>query len=125
MSQIAPSNDEARPIYRVPPSQQRENPDDRQGRNHSRKASFGTSEPSRTESEVPKESKGGEEAGGLGSTCDVDPSGFDEGFGAGEQQGMIHANRINESVELVLVEAFSESLVKRGDSVIDNLRGHQ
>jgi len=124
VSQIAPSSDEPRPAYTVH-CQQRGNIDDRPGREHSLKAPFGTSEPSRTESEFPEESKGGEEARWLGPTCDVDPSGFDIGFGAGVQQGMVHTDRIDEDVELIRGETFSESLIKRGRGVIDNLRGRQ
>ena len=43
----------------------------------------------------------------------------------GEQQGMIHTDRIDEGIEFIRVEAFSESLIERGGSVIDNLRRDQ
>ena len=111
------------PIQHLP-SQQRGNLGDRAGRNHSPKASFGTSEPFRTESVVPKESKGGEEARGLVSTRNVDSSGLDIGFGVGVQRGASHPERIDDGVEFIRAEAFSKSFVKRGRGVIDSLRGY-
>jgi len=105
-------------------SQQKENLGDRADRNHLPKACFRTPEPFRTEHVVPKESKGGEEARGFMSARDVDSSGFDIGFGAGKQQGISHPERVEERVELIRAEPFSESLVQRGRRVIDSLRGY-
>lgn len=92
-------------------------------RSHSRQSSFRASKPTGAEHEVPEESKSGEETSRLGSACNEDTIGFEICFGVGVQQAIVHTDRFDESVELIRLETFSKSLVKRGGGVIYDLMG--
>ena len=70
---------------------------------------------------IPKKSQSGEEARRFWATRHKGAFGFEIGFGVGVQQGIPQTNQFDDSIELVRAEAFNESLVEWGGSVVDDL----
>ena len=43
----------------------------------------------------------------------------------GVQQGILHTDRFDDSIELIRAETFNKALVERGRGVVDDLMGYQ